>query len=170
MFKTRQPKMLTFCDDKHGEWLDYFYGDKWSMEDYLRWSKKELICVNFNDLVDFEYPRDNPGYFNVCIEDDFNDLKYPVDQWIQPVYELNFVIENNAETPEPNYEQLINTLTEEAIKLKLNIETVIENQQVAGHVYWLRKDFPEHLGKHFLTSFFTKRGIQATIISSDEFS
>lgn len=170
LFKTQQPKMLTFCDDKHGEWLDYFYGDKWSMDDYLRWSKKELIGVNFNELVDFEFPGDNPDYFNVCIEDDFSDLKYPADKWIQPMYELNFVIEKNAATQALNYEQLIKTLTEEANNLKLNIETVIENQQVTGHVYWLRKDFQEYLGKHFLTSFFSKRKIQSTIISKDDLS
>lgn len=75
LFGTQHPKMLTFCNDKHQEWLDYFFEPKWSMDDFINWSKKELIHVKFSELVNFNFPNEQPGYFNVCIEDDFEDLK-----------------------------------------------------------------------------------------------
>lgn len=75
LFGTQHLKMLTFCDDKHPEWLDYFFERKWSMDDFINWGKKELIYVKFTELPNFNFPDEQPVYYNIFIEDDFEDLK-----------------------------------------------------------------------------------------------
>lgn len=64
---------LTFCDDKHPEFLD-FIADNWTFEDFISWGKKELIYVDFKDLPYFDFPKHEPDYYNVMIHDDFADL------------------------------------------------------------------------------------------------
>ncbi len=65
---------VIFCDDKHQEWLDYF-ADNYTIDDYIEWGKKELIFVEFKDLIDFDFPEKKPDYHNVFILDNFEDLK-----------------------------------------------------------------------------------------------
>lgn len=67
-------KMITFCNDKHQDWLNYFFDNKWSMEQFIEWGKKEFIYVKFNELHTFTFPDEN-GYYDVFIEDDFEDLQ-----------------------------------------------------------------------------------------------
>ena len=67
--------MITFCNDLHQEWLEYFFKKKWSVDDFINWGKKELIYVKFSELTTFEFPANEPEYYNVFIEDDFADLK-----------------------------------------------------------------------------------------------
>lgn len=67
--------MVTFCSDKHQEWLDVFIEENWTLEQFIAWGKKELIYVKFQDLVHFDFPDNNPDYYNVFIHDDFKDLK-----------------------------------------------------------------------------------------------
>ena len=67
--------MVTFCYDKHQEWLDLFIGEKWTIEQFVAWGKKELIYVEFQDLIHFNFPENNPEHYNVFIYDDFRDLK-----------------------------------------------------------------------------------------------
>lgn len=74
-FKIPNPVMITFCNDLHQEWLEYFFKKKWSVDDFINWGKKELIYVKFSELTTFEFPANEPEYYNVFIEDDFADLK-----------------------------------------------------------------------------------------------
>lgn len=74
LFGTLHPKMLTFCDDKHQEWIEYFFENRWSMDDFISWSKKELVHIKFSELVNFHFPNEQPAFYNICIEDDFEDL------------------------------------------------------------------------------------------------
>lgn len=67
--------MITFCCDKHQEWLDYFHVEKWSLEQFIQWGKEKLIYVNFHDLAHFVFPEQLPDHYNVFIYDDFSDLK-----------------------------------------------------------------------------------------------
>lgn len=67
--------MITFCGDKHQEWLEYFHIEKWSLEQFIQWGKDELAYVNFHDLTHFNFPEQQPDYYNVFIYDDFRDLK-----------------------------------------------------------------------------------------------
>ncbi|MCB0508007.1 MAG: hypothetical protein R2739_02885 [Chitinophagales bacterium] len=68
-------EMITFCENKHQEWLDFFYDEKWSLRQFIEWAKKELVFVNFHELNQFDFPEQRPDIFNICIYDDFRDLK-----------------------------------------------------------------------------------------------
>lgn len=70
-------KMITFCSDKHQEWLDYFFKNKWGIEDFINWGKEKFIYVEFKDLPYFSFPESLENYYNVFIEDDFEDLRLP---------------------------------------------------------------------------------------------
>lgn len=67
--------MITFCGDIHQKWLDFFYHEKWSLEQFIQWGKEELIYVDFQELIHFDFPKQQPDYYNVFIYDDFRDLK-----------------------------------------------------------------------------------------------
>ena len=130
------------------------------MEQFINWGKKEFIYVKFQDLVNFDFPGKHPDYYNVFIEDDFEDLQQEYIKWQQPFYDLYFYCPLNNSISDTQAFSWMHYLIEEAAKWKLSVNVELHNSVIEGYVLFMAQDFPLYLAKHFITSFFNTRGMK----------
>lgn len=157
----KDPKMISFCDDIHPEWLDYFFEEQWGMEEFIQWGKEKLIHVKFSALAHFDFPEGERNY-DVFIEDDFEDLKSSGYQWMAPMTEIVFEVDADNEIY-LNTVELITSLCERAAQWKINISAAVHNGVIKGVAKYLKKDISKHLALYLLQSFFRERNLTVSI-------